>query len=327
MTISFRCPYCKSLCAFDDKYKGRRAKCLACQKKFIIPEKSDVKPEKVKEKNKIAQKPKKGFYKAVFKDSWSAIFSQESISTFYHIEVITIAALVLYYASVTASTKISPPTNPIGAILFLISVLIFLLLLFILFCAIGRIFEIYMTFLNDTACGVDQLPPPFEDMEFPLWQHMLKPFFIFALSFIGIFFPLLIGFGLFEAFGLEKKPLIAFYTNDPMIILQVIWVLCVFSVPSAYIHIAMTNDWEALRPDYLLKPAFKAFKAYMLVFLLFAGLVLMIHFLDMMPHVLEGDVYSIILKSVAVLAAQVYVLWAIRTAGLFNRHYECYFKI
>ena len=47
MTIEFNCPQCGALIAFESQHAGRRARCLSCGQKFIIPAESFQKAEKI----------------------------------------------------------------------------------------------------------------------------------------------------------------------------------------------------------------------------------------------------------------------------------------
>lgn len=70
MTIEFNCPKCGALVAFDSKHAGKRAKCLACGQRFLIPSQSFQKPEKAEPEAEPKEDPIPGFYRAVFIDSW-----------------------------------------------------------------------------------------------------------------------------------------------------------------------------------------------------------------------------------------------------------------
>ena len=61
MTITFKCPGCGGLCAFADKYAGRRARCWKCNEVFIIPSEDGQAAKKVKPE---PEEPVAGFYRA-----------------------------------------------------------------------------------------------------------------------------------------------------------------------------------------------------------------------------------------------------------------------
>ena len=48
MTIQFNCPNCDALIAFDGKHRGKRARCITCGQRLIIPLTDGAVPTKVK---------------------------------------------------------------------------------------------------------------------------------------------------------------------------------------------------------------------------------------------------------------------------------------
>lgn len=325
MTISFRCPHCDALCAFMDKYAGRRAKCTTCQKKFIIPSQSDVKPEKVTEKIKVIEKTTPGFYKAVFIESWAAIFYPETLSTIKYLVMLVVLKLVLGGATVIWASTIRPPTG-FDIFFVLIQVAILGFLAFALFCALGRTIELYMDVVADTGFEIDQLPPPLSDSDFPIWQHMLKPFLIFFGMILVAFMPYFLGDMFFMHAGIEHGSIFAVH-KDLTIILQALWLISVFSIPSIFIHIAISRDWMCLRPDFVFKPMLKAPMPYFLLVLMFIAVFYIESSTDISNSLMAGDMPSVILKSILNILALVPILWVMRSSGLFYRHYACYFKL
>ena len=65
MTIEFNCPWCGALIAFDGKHSGKRAKCLSCEQRFLIPAESFQKAKKVAPEPEPKEDPIPGFYRAV----------------------------------------------------------------------------------------------------------------------------------------------------------------------------------------------------------------------------------------------------------------------
>lgn len=327
MTISFRCPHCNALCAFTSKYAGRRAKCVTCQKKFIIPAQSDVKPEKVKEKIKIIEKPYPGFYKAVFIESWPAIFYPETLATLKYLVMLVVLRLVLGGASAVWGSTIQPPAGlgP-GVFVFLIQMIIMVTLLFF-FCGVwGRIIELYMDVISDTGFDIDQLPPPLSDSDFPLWLHMLKPFLMFIGTILVAFMPYFLG-DMFFLYTSTPKGNIFAVNTDLTIILQALWLISFLSVPSALIHISISRDWMCLRPDFIFKPMLKAPVPYFVLVLMFTAVFYVEDSTNITDSLLNGDIFAVILKSALNIIAQIPILWAMRSAGLYYRHFACNFKL
>ncbi|NIA17149.1 MAG: hypothetical protein GWO86_02255, partial [Planctomycetes bacterium] len=87
-TIIFHCPKCKSLCAFTDRFSGKRCRCLKCGQFMLVPTEDGVKPEKLEISCDTGQ-PLPGFYEAVFKKSLKVIFCPDSIPMLIFILVLT----------------------------------------------------------------------------------------------------------------------------------------------------------------------------------------------------------------------------------------------
>ena len=80
MTVEFNCPKCGALIAFDSKHSGKQAKCLTCGQKFIIPDASFQKPEKVAPEPEPKGDPVLDFYRAVFLDSWKLFVNPQNVT-------------------------------------------------------------------------------------------------------------------------------------------------------------------------------------------------------------------------------------------------------
>ena len=68
MTIQFNCPSCDAVIAFDDKHRGKRARCTTGGQRFTIPLTDGGKAARVKppkEEGEVVP----GFYRAALVDS------------------------------------------------------------------------------------------------------------------------------------------------------------------------------------------------------------------------------------------------------------------
>ena len=81
MTIEFNCPNCGALIAFDSKHSGRRAKCLTCGQKLIIPNESFQKPEKIAPEPEPREDPIPGFGRAASVETWKLFFHPQNVTT------------------------------------------------------------------------------------------------------------------------------------------------------------------------------------------------------------------------------------------------------
>jgi hypothetical protein len=94
----------------------------------------------------------------------------------------------------------------------------------------------------------------------------------------------------------------------------------------AILTTAVGKDITLLRPDYLLTPIFRAFTPYVVVVVLLAAAGV----LEMQPNQFGGlageTVLSTAGKLTLNLAVQLLAITAMRSIGLFYRHYSCYLR-
>jgi hypothetical protein len=79
MTITFYCPNCDELIAFEDKHIGKRARCQSCGLVLIIPEQSNEIPETIESEVPKAE-PIEGFYRALFVDTWKIFVDWQNVT-------------------------------------------------------------------------------------------------------------------------------------------------------------------------------------------------------------------------------------------------------
>ena len=317
MTITFKCPHCKSLCAFNEKHIGRSARCLSCQNKFVIPLDSDTKAEKIKEKPDKPLEPKPGFYQAVFIDTWTAFKCKNSLDSFFHLTVL----VVLKYIFGTCAFSLGRGGEDGFGFLTIFIVFATMVLLLCYIGVWGALMKFYMSVITETALGADEIEVPDRYEGFSFWHNHFKPFFVFMLTVFSAFIPLVIALMIYDRFGIER-PLI--YSKD-MNILQVLAVIGIFLIPICLIAICVMKDFVGLRPDNLIKPIIKSFFPYLVVVGLF-GLAFYLESLTGIKKVNNWDSSIItVQRMVADVFIHIPIIWAMRSAGLFYRHYNCHF--
>ena len=75
MTLRCHCPECGRVCGFKDACAGRRARCLHCNGRFIIPAGDD---EPARPVTAPPPEPLPGFYHAVLRETWTVFVQPES---------------------------------------------------------------------------------------------------------------------------------------------------------------------------------------------------------------------------------------------------------
>ena len=87
-TITFHCPKCQSLCAFADRFAGRRCRCLKCGQFMLVQNSDGGKPKELEIEYDTGE-PLPGFYEAVFKKSLKAVFNPNSIPMLIFVLILT----------------------------------------------------------------------------------------------------------------------------------------------------------------------------------------------------------------------------------------------
>jgi len=296
MTIEFNCPHCGALIAFDSKYAGRRAKCLTCGQKCVIPQESFKKPEKIKPPPEPRGDPLPGFYRAVFLNNWKLFVDPRNLTS-----LAFVAAVVCF--------KFFIPQ--ICCANFVASFIIW-----------GWLFGFYLNIIYDTAYDEDQLPQVEVGTSITFLWYALEPFLIFGFTLFLVELPFIAVLALSQGHGVTLGNV---WSGDtPLYLLARVLLiagLCVF--PAAILTMAVGKDFLLLRPDRLIVPIFRAFLPYAIT----AALLALTCFMAWQaPQYSEADSVTTIMHLAFSLAAQVVAILAMRSIGLFYRHYGCYFK-
>ena len=302
MTIQFNCPYCNAVIGFDDKYRGKRAQCTSCGERFIIPSKNFEKAKKVKlEKEEIAE-PIPGFYHAVFVDSWK-IFNFKSQS---NITVLVFITAIVCFNFIVSKMNIHLPIQGKS-----LSFDIYIPTGWALWAAAwGLLFWYYREVIYTTAFDENELPKASLGGFFEfIWKIIQSLYYIFTILLV-VGLPFLFTALLFWTTGFNWPPL-----------LYLLLFVALFLSPMAILNVSVGQDLTLLRPDYLLVPIFRAFRPYVVTVILLAAAFLLQS---------QAKQYSFQNPAVAAghlmlnIAAQFFVLFAMRSIGLFARHYGCY---
>jgi len=296
MTIEFNCPNCGSLIAFDAKYAGKRAKCLTCGQKLIIPAASFTKPEKVKPPTEPKGVPAPGFYRAVFIDTWKVIFHPKSVTPLGF--VIAVVCFKFFLAGACCLNYVA-------------SVVIW-----------GWLFGFYLSLIYDTAFDEDVLPEIHLGSALEFVWNILQPFLVFFYTLFLVELPFIIAFALLHGDDVTPANLWSGGTALHRF-LQALVIGGLFVFPAAVLTTAVGKDFLLLRPDYLLAPIVRAFIPYILVVsLLTAACLLEYH----TTQSTGADPLTLTRDLALNLAVQLVAIFAMRATGLLYRHYACYFK-
>ena len=295
MTIQFNCPNCDALIAFGDKYAGKRARCTTCGQIFIIPSKSDEKAKKVKPQIEKSV-PDPGFYRAVFLDSWKLFVSRAN------------AAGLVFVAAVVCFKFFLSPAMCCGHVTF--------------FVVWGWLLGFYLNIIYETAFGIDKLPEIYLGTSITFLWYIIKPFLVFFATMAAVQLPFIVTLFLLADYGITYQNIWHTHTG-PYLLLQILFILGLFLFPMAILTTAVAQAFTMLRPDYILAPIFRAIVPYIIVVaLLVAACVL-----EMQTTQFEGSAFPVTARNLALnLAVQILAIIAMRSIGLFYRHYTCYLR-
>ena len=298
MTIKFNCPNCGELIAFDSKHCGKRARCTTCGQLFIIPSKDNETPEKVEAEIEKGE-PEPGFYRAVFVNSWKIFVNPENATS-----LVFVAAVVCFKFFLSRIACC-------GYITF--------------FIAWGWLLGFYLNIIYETAFETDTLPSIYLGTSVTFFWYVIKPFLIFVLTMIFVQLPFIITLSLVEDKGLTYENMWQ-VEMGLRLVLQILYIGGLFFFPMAILTIAIGKDITLLRPDYILVPVFKAPVAYIVV----VALLIITGFLEMQTSQFSySEQISIGLTSSRLglnLGVQVIAIIAMRSIGLFYRHYNCHLR-
>ena len=143
---------------------------------------------------------------------------------------------------------------------------------------------------------------------------VIKSVYLFALTLVVVEMPCIVTIMVLRKIGVDL-PLLVY----------ILATVGLFAFPMAILTIAIGKDPTMLfRPDYILRPIARAFCPYFIV----ASLIILAAFLQLktlefgdLPRVTASIVGLHLFTNIAV---QFLILIAIRSIGLFHRHYSCY---
>lgn len=299
MTIQFYCPKCNNMIAFHNRHIGKRAKCLYCGQLLIIPEKDFENPKLVELKYQRGS-PLPGFYRSLFSDTWKIFFSRENI-----VPLTFVAAIVCFQFFTARLCCFAFLTYIVGW---------------------GMLLGLYLNIIYETAYETDTLPEIYlgEGLSF-IW-NLIRPFLVFIFTMFMVLLPYIVTLSILHSKQNIKdiNPL-QFQTGWPLL-LNIFFFLGLFLFPVAILTTAVGKDFSMLRPDYLIPPIFKAPISYLLIFLLLVAASVLETIAHPRSFSPENSFLSNTLALLLKLSVQAVAIFAMRSIGLFYRHYNCAFK-
>ncbi len=221
MTIEFNCPHCGALIAFDSKYAGRRAKCLTCGQKCVIPQESFKKPDKIKPPPEPKGDPLPGFYRAVFLDNWKIFVDRRNVTPLTF--VAAVVCFKFFLAQACCMNRIA------------------------WFIIWGWLFGFYLNIIYETAYDEDQLPPIEVGTSITFLWYVLAPFLTFGFTLFLVELPFIAALGLAKSHGIDAGDVWSGAT--PLhLLLRVLLIAGLSVFPAAILTTAVGKDFFLLRP-------------------------------------------------------------------------------
>ncbi len=298
MTIRFNCPNCNELIAFADEHRGKRAHCTTCDQQFIIPSGDKGKTKKIKSPKEKGE-PLPGFYQAVFVDSRQLFTNQENVTGLVFIAVAVclkfFTAGMNYTVTIPGKAFVFDFPIPIGHVLHI--------------SAWGFLFWYYMEMIYSTAFEQEKLPDVIVGGFKGLLWRIAKSVYIFIIMLLVVELPYLIA-ALISSWMEAEWP----------VLLYALMFGGLFLFPAAILSAAVGKDLMLLRPDYFLITISRAFSPYLVTAVLLGAAAV----LQMRASQYSGQSAAVTTGHLLLnLAVQVIALIAMRSIGLFFRHYSC----
>lgn len=296
MTIRFNCPNCDELIAFADKYIGKQARCASCGQRFIIPSESKEIPKKVEPPAEKAE-PVPGFYRAVLIDSWKLFIKPQNATGLVFVIAAVCFKFFTGHTDYSFTMGMFRVQAPVGLVVTL--------------SAWGCLFWYYMEVICSTANNVDELPDVYMGGFFGFIWNIIKSLSIFSIGLIAVLIPCAI---------------FIILTGSTGVVSHLLSLVGLFAFPMAVLIFSTAPEvLMVFRQDYIYKPITKAFRPYLLT----AGLFVLAWELQLRTFgyggLIGSDNLVIGLHLLANLAVQALAVIAMRSIGLFYRHYSSYF--
>lgn len=297
MTIEFNCPNCGALIAFDGKHSGKRAKCLSCEQRFLIPARSFEKPKKIEPEAPPKEDPIPGFYHAVFVESGKVFANAQNVTT-----LVFVIAVVCFRFFLANACCLNHLAN---------------------FVIWGWLFGFYLNVISRTAIDDDLLPEIELGTSITFVLYIIGPFIIFFYTLFLVEFPFIVGLALTRNSGITIDNLWSSF-DALHLLMQGLLLGGLFVFPAAILTTSVGGTFALLRPDYLLAPLPRALFPYLTtVALLAAACILEMQTAQYDPGAEPKATVAALGLNLLVQAVAVV---AMRSIGLFYRHYGCHFR-
>jgi len=184
----------------------------------------------------------------------------------------------------------------------------------------GWLLGFYLNIIYETAFEIEKLPEIYLGTSITFVWYIIKPFFLFSVTMAVVQLPFIITLILLKDEGLTFENFWQEHTGF-YLLSQGLLLSGLFLFPIAILTTAIGKDITMFRPDYFLAPVFKAFVPYVVTVVLLIAAAL----LETQTTQYTGSGLLTTAGHLAMnFAVQIVAIIAMRSIGLFYRHYNCH---
>ncbi|MBW8034610.1 MAG: hypothetical protein FVQ79_02820 [Planctomycetes bacterium] len=307
MSITFRCPECNGVCAFEAIHAGRRARCQECDTVFIIPSADGGKAEKVKIKEVEGDGDAfSGFYRAALVETWGLFTKKENAAGLAL--VVTLVTIKFFLWNFNFIFAIPTQRGTVITVYLFFGLGIGAITL-------GILFWYCMEIIYSTGYGTDNLPTNSMGAWVDFAITLLRSLYVFIVVMAIVQLPTLAVFGILKFFGLDWWWVLAFPIAAGL-----------FAFAMGILIVSISADvFSVLRIDHIVRSIRKVFAPYC-VCAAAAMIALILGFVCRgFNFKMLGDNFLLaMLSCIGNFAGGIAAVIAARWIGLVFRHYSGY---
>lgn len=307
MSITFHCPKCKGVCAFNAIHAGRRARCQECETLFVIPSVDGGKAEKIKIKEVEGDGDAfSGFYRAALVETWGLFAKKRNAVGL----VLVLLLVTLKFFLWNFNFILDFPTNQ-GT-----TVSVYLLFGYgIGAITLGILFWYCLEIIYSTGYGTDNLPTNSMGVWVDFAITLMRSLYVFVAVMAIVQLPTLAVYGILKFFNLDCWWVLAFPIAAGL-----------FAFAMGLLIASISGDLlSVLRIDHIVRSIRKVFAPYCVcaaatIIALLLGFVCRGFNFKML-----GDNFLLaMLSCIGNIAGGIIMIVAARWIGLVFRHYSGY---
>jgi len=307
MSISFRCPGCNGICAFEAIHASRRARCQECDTLFIIPSVDGGKAEKIKIKEVDGDGDAlSGFYRAALAETWGLFRKKENAAGLVLVLLLVTVKFFLWNFNFIFEIPTNQGTSITVHLFFGLGIGTITL---------GILFWYCMEIIYSTGYGTDNLPTNSMGVWVDFALNLVRSLYVFVAAMAMVQLPALAVFGILKFFDADCWWVLAFPIAAGL-----------FAFAMGILRVSISADvLSVLRIDHTVKSIRKVFAPYCVcAAATMTALILGFVCRGFNFRMLEGNILLAVLSCIGNIAGGITAIIAARWTGLVFRHYSGY---